>query len=572
MTAMPTPYISLGLCSVTLRTSTIEDVVAVAAASGARVHRVGRRRARRAGRSRRRAPGAGGDVRGGLAGRVLRLVLALRGRLRPGARERAGARRPAGADLGRRGRLARRDARAAGRDRAAALRRRRGGRHRCGSPRVTTAPWRGPIDLAFELHGGTLTDDFDSALALVAAPACRATGSRRRTCPTTRRSRALRRLAPVPAVHVFSWWPGSTRLRLRERAALWRAVFAEFRSGDALLEFVPGRRSGADRGGGGGMSRVAVVLMMRPDLPARLFDPERLATVADGRRTRAQAEVVLSGWGCPPLDAELLAGAPSLRAIVHAAGGVKGHVTDACWERGLLVRPRRARTPSPSPSTRSRGSCWRARRPTGWRASTPRAAPRSTWSASSRRSATWQDGRDRGRVADRATGDRAAAAVRLARARQRPLRRGERRARRAAGGQRHRQPARAVAAVDAPHARRPPACAAARRRDADQHRPRRADRPGRARRRAGERAHRRGHRRHRAGGPSARLAALRPPNVVLTPHIAGALGVEVRRLGASALDELERYARGEPFAHPVTRDDLAASPEAEALVTFRTAT
>ena len=46
-------------------------------------------------------------------------------------------------------------------------------------------------------------------------------------------------------------------------------------------------------------------------------------------------------------------------------------------------------------------------------------------------------------------------------------------------------------------------------------------------------------------------------NVVLTPHIAGALGVEVRRLGASALDELERYARGEPFAHPVTREDLA---------------
>ena len=50
----------------------------------------------------------------------------------------------------------------------------------------------------------------------------------------------LRRLESVPAVHVFSWWPGSTRLRLRERAALWRAVFAEYRSGDALLEFVPG--------------------------------------------------------------------------------------------------------------------------------------------------------------------------------------------------------------------------------------------------------------------------------------------------------------------------------------------
>jgi hypothetical protein len=50
---------------------------------------------------------------------------------------------------------------------------------------------------------------------------------------------ALRRLPRVPAVHVFSWWPGSTRLRLRERRDLWRAVFEEFTHGDALLEFVP---------------------------------------------------------------------------------------------------------------------------------------------------------------------------------------------------------------------------------------------------------------------------------------------------------------------------------------------
>src|SRR5690606_18954688 len=33
----------------------------------------------------------------------------------------------------------------------------------------------------------------------------------------------------------------------------------------------------------------------------------------------------------------VLAAAPRLRAIVHAAGTVKLHVTDACWERGLLV-------------------------------------------------------------------------------------------------------------------------------------------------------------------------------------------------------------------------------------------
>ncbi len=47
-------------------------------------------------------------------------------------------------------------------------------------------------------------------------------------------------LAHVSAVHVFSWWPGSTRLRLAERASLWRSAFELFTAGDALLEFVPG--------------------------------------------------------------------------------------------------------------------------------------------------------------------------------------------------------------------------------------------------------------------------------------------------------------------------------------------
>lgn len=45
------------------------------------------------------------------------------------------------------------------------------------------------------------------------------------------------------------------------------------------------------------------------------------------------------------------------------------------------------------------------------------------------------------------------------------------------------------------------------------------------------------------------------PNVTLTPHIAGALGVELARLGAAALEEAGRAARGEPLAFPVTRAD-----------------
>nr|WP_026252236.1 hydroxyacid dehydrogenase [Streptomyces sp. PsTaAH-124] len=46
------------------------------------------------------------------------------------------------------------------------------------------------------------------------------------------------------------------------------------------------------------------------------------------------------------------------------------------------------------------------------------------------------------------------------------------------------------------------------------------------------------------------------PNVFITPHLAGAQGNEVGRLGALAVDELARYARGVPLAHAVLLEDL----------------
>jgi phosphoglycerate dehydrogenase-like enzyme len=48
----------------------------------------------------------------------------------------------------------------------------------------------------------------------------------------------------------------------------------------------------------------------------------------------------------------------------------------------------------------------------------------------------------------------------------------------------------------------------------------------------------------------------RLPNVVLTPHVAGATGTELWRLADLAVDEIERYAAGLPPRHPVVRADL----------------
>ncbi|MGW6739445.1 hydroxyacid dehydrogenase [Streptomyces sp. NPDC055025] len=60
-------------------------------------------------------------------------------------------------------------------------------------------------------------------------------------------------------------------------------------------------------------------------------------TTDRARATLADVELLVTGWGCPPLDAAVLETAPRLRAVVHTAGSVRGHITEACWERGIEV-------------------------------------------------------------------------------------------------------------------------------------------------------------------------------------------------------------------------------------------
>ncbi|GHF82322.1 hydroxyacid dehydrogenase [Streptomyces thermodiastaticus] len=93
---------------------------------------------------------------------------------------------------------------------------------------------------------------------------------------------------------------------------------------------------------------------MSPQAAAAVFPPKALTalgkvcdlaplpvlddlTTVRAKEILAEAEVLVTGWGCPRLDAGVLASAPRLEAVVHAAGSVRGHVTDACWERGIEV-------------------------------------------------------------------------------------------------------------------------------------------------------------------------------------------------------------------------------------------
>ncbi len=65
--------------------------------------------------------------------------------------------------------------------------------------------------------------------------------------------------------------------------------------------------------------------------PLTRFDDERAGSLLP------RVEILLTGWGCPAVDEDVLDAAPGLRAIVHAAGSVKGHVREACFDRGVRV-------------------------------------------------------------------------------------------------------------------------------------------------------------------------------------------------------------------------------------------
>jgi phosphoglycerate dehydrogenase-like enzyme len=74
---------------------------------------------------------------------------------------------------------------------------------------------------------------------------------------------------------------------------------------------------------------------------ARVDTTTTITTITDASPAEtlrlAHAEVLFTHWGAPPLTEEALHRMPRLRAVVHAAGSVKHHVTDAVWQRGITV-------------------------------------------------------------------------------------------------------------------------------------------------------------------------------------------------------------------------------------------
>ncbi|MBR7828860.1 hydroxyacid dehydrogenase [Actinospica sp. MGRD01-02] len=79
------------------------------------------------------------------------------------------------------------------------------------------------------------------------------------------------------------------------------------------------------------MARLTSLVDIDPGLVAHSFaDAASAAALAD-------ADVLITSWGCPPLEADVLARAPRLTTLVHAAGSVKYLANLAARERNLAI-------------------------------------------------------------------------------------------------------------------------------------------------------------------------------------------------------------------------------------------
>ena len=206
----------------------------------------------------------------------------------------------------------------------------------------------------------------------------RCVGQRRQTRPPARRPRRARRAAGLAAARPRRARTGP--FPLRRRAATPSPVVPARASGALRAERMIAprlRRTAACatpcREGSDGMAeRPVAVLAMAPRADGGSLRTRQsarasraLATCPTPSRSRAstsraptrscaRAEILLTGWGCAAASTPtVLARAPRLRAIVHAAGTVKGHVDPACFERGVRVASAAPRTRCRSPSTRS---------------------------------------------------------------------------------------------------------------------------------------------------------------------------------------------------------------------------
>jgi phosphoglycerate dehydrogenase-like enzyme len=72
------------------------------------------------------------------------------------------------------------------------------------------------------------------------------------------------------------------------------------------------------------------VTLLHPDA----LDPETARTRYD---LLAEVEIIFSGWGAPILDTAFLESTPRLKAVFYGAGSIRGMVTEAFWKKNIPI-------------------------------------------------------------------------------------------------------------------------------------------------------------------------------------------------------------------------------------------
>jgi len=69
-----------------------------------------------------------------------------------------------------------------------------------------------------------------------------------------------------------------------------------------------------------------------------IYAPQQTTTsIARDSSLLHEADLIFSGWGMALMDEAFLAAAPRLRAVFYGSGSIRGFMTEAAWDRGILV-------------------------------------------------------------------------------------------------------------------------------------------------------------------------------------------------------------------------------------------
>lgn len=95
------------------------------------------------------------------------------------------------------------------------------------------------------------------------------------------------------------------------------------------------------------------LIIMTPGRTAQVYGPEQISRIeeltallhppmsaeeSEGHRgLLEQVEIIFGGWGTRRLDARFLAGTPALKAVFYTAGSLRGVVTDDFWQADIPV-------------------------------------------------------------------------------------------------------------------------------------------------------------------------------------------------------------------------------------------